>query len=75
VRIASTGSSLEADIAGIIPLISPIPAAIAVPINMFQGDRTNSKSPVKDEAIKELKAFRIAYPDYQLPADLKMLNE
>lgn len=29
----------------------------------------------KDEALKELKAFRIAYPDYQLPADLKMLNE
>ncbi|NOR73026.1 MAG: hypothetical protein GQ467_04065 [Mariprofundaceae bacterium] len=29
----------------------------------------------KDEALKELKAFRIAYPDYQLPADLKTLNE
>jgi hypothetical protein len=29
----------------------------------------------KEEAIKELKLFRAAYPDYELPADLKMLNE
>ncbi len=53
VLIASTGSSLDAEIAGKIPETNPIPAEIAVPINIFHGDNTNSKSPVNDEAIIE----------------------
>ena len=46
VLIASTGSSRDAEIAGTIPEIKPITAETAVPINMFQGDSTNLKSPV-----------------------------
>lgn len=48
--MASTGSSLEAEIAGIIPAIKPITAETAVPMNIFQGERMNSNSPVNWEA-------------------------
>ena len=48
--MASTGSNLEAAIAGIIPEINPITAETMVPINIFHGDKTNSKSPVNCEA-------------------------
>ena len=51
--MASTGSSLDAEIAGIIPEINPIAADIIVPINMFVGESTNSKSPVKLDAIMD----------------------
>lgn len=51
VRIASTGSSLAAEIAGMIPEINPIMAETKVPINMLKGDNTNSKSPVNWDAI------------------------
>jgi hypothetical protein len=44
VRIASTGSSLEAVIAGRIPDINPIAAANPVPKTIFVILRTNSKS-------------------------------
>ena len=53
VLIASTGSNFEAEIAGRIPEIKPIAAEIAVPMNIFQGESTNSKSPVKLDAIIE----------------------
>ena len=43
-RIASTGSILDAVIAGIIPAITPIATAIDVPINAFFGDNKNPKS-------------------------------
>ena len=51
--MASTGSSLEADMAGRIPEIKPIMAAMAVPMNIFQGESTNSKSPVNEDAMSE----------------------
>jgi hypothetical protein len=51
--MASTGSKRLAVIAGKIPDISPISAAINVPKTMFFKDKINSKSPEKTEAIKE----------------------
>ena len=39
--IASTGSNLEAEIAGIIPEINPIKAANPEPNNMFEALKTN----------------------------------
>lgn len=42
--IASTGSNLEAEIAGIIPEINPINAAKPEPNNIFAALKTNSKS-------------------------------
>jgi hypothetical protein len=50
VLIASTGSSLDAEIAGRIPAISPITAETIVPINILVGDNINSKSPVNCDA-------------------------
>jgi len=50
VLIASTGSSLEADIAGITPEIRPISVESEKPKNIFQKDRTKLKEPVKLEA-------------------------
>lgn len=44
VLMASTGSSLEAAIAGRIPEISPIIAAKPVPKRIFPSPNTNSKS-------------------------------
>ena len=46
--IASTGSNLEAEIAGIIPEINPIKAANPEPNNMFEALNTNSKSKALD---------------------------
>jgi hypothetical protein len=51
--IASTGSNLEAEIAGIIPEISPIKAANPDPNNMFAALNTNSKSNA-EERIKAI---------------------
>ena len=55
VRIASTGSSLEAVIAGRIPDINPINAASPVPKKIFAILRTNSNSNtlVKTKAIAQ----------------------
>ena len=53
VRIASTGSKLEAFIAGKIPETNPIAAAITVPIIILKGDKTNSKSGVNAEAMRD----------------------
>lgn len=50
-RIASTGSSFEAVIAGIIPEIKPIKAAKPEPNNMFEVLSTNSKSKALDNTI------------------------
>lgn len=50
VLIASTGSNLDAEIAGSIPDIKPIAALIAVPTSIFHGESTNSKSPVNCDA-------------------------
>jgi hypothetical protein len=36
--------------------------------------RTLLEQKKRDEAIKELEAFKTAYPDYQLPADLKVVK-
>ena len=44
VLMASTGSSLEAEIAGNIPDINPIMAANPVPKRIFPIPKTNSKS-------------------------------
>jgi hypothetical protein len=49
--MASTGSNLDADIAGITPEIKPISVESEKPRNMFQKDSTKLKSPVKFEAI------------------------
>ena len=43
-RIASTGSNLEADIAGTIPAIKPMNAATPEPNNIYYVLNTNSKS-------------------------------
>jgi hypothetical protein len=51
--MASTGSNLEAEIAGRIPEISPMIAETTVPINILNGDRTNSKSPVNCDANRD----------------------
>lgn len=48
--MASTGSSLDAEIAGITPEIKPIKVESEKPINIFQNERTKLKSPVKFEA-------------------------
>ena len=48
-RIASTGSNFEAEIAGIIPAINPIKAAKPEPKSMFAVLNTNSKSNVLDK--------------------------
>ena len=53
--MASTGSNLEAEMAGSIPEIKPIAAETPVPIIMFLTERTNSKSPAIEEAIRETK--------------------
>jgi hypothetical protein len=50
--MASTGSSLDADIAGITPEINPIKVESEKPKNMFQNERIKLKSPVKFEAIR-----------------------
>ncbi len=47
--MASTGSNLEAEIAGIIPAINPIKAAKPEPSNMLDALNTNSKSKVLDK--------------------------
>ena len=56
--MASTGSNLEAEIAGSIPEIKPIAAETPVPIIMFFVESINSKSPAIQEAIKETKYTR-----------------
>ena len=48
--IASTGSNLEAEIAGIIPEINPIKAANPEPINILEALNTNSNSQADDKA-------------------------
>ena len=50
-RIASTGSNFEAEIAGIIPAIKPIKAAKPEPNNIFEVLKTNSKSNALDKTI------------------------
>ena len=50
-RIASTGSSFEAVIAGIIPETKPIKAAKPEPNNIFEVLSTNSKSKTLDNTI------------------------
>ena len=45
--MASTGSNLEAEIAGSIPEIKPIAAETPVPIIMFFVESINSKSPAR----------------------------
>lgn len=50
-RIASTGSNFEAEMAGIIPAINPIKAAKPEPNSMFEALNTNSKSKVLDKMI------------------------
>ena len=47
--MASTGSSLDADIAGIIPEINPITAANPEPNNILAALKTNSKSNTEDK--------------------------
>lgn len=51
--MASTGSNLEAEIAGIIPEINPIKAANPEPNNIFAALKTNSKSNA-EERIKAI---------------------
>jgi hypothetical protein len=53
VRIASTGSKRDAEMAGITPETSPMIVDNINPKNMLPGDNTNSKSPEKDEAMSE----------------------
>lgn len=47
--MASTGSNLEAEIAGIIPEINPIKAAKPEPNNILAALNTNSKSNTEDK--------------------------
>lgn len=51
VRIASTGSSLDALHAGTIPEINPIVTATADPKTILPKESTNLKSPVIEDAI------------------------
>ena len=62
--IASTGSNLEAEIAGIIPEINPIKAANPEPINILEALNTNSKSKADDKtkAINQTKNIPTSHP-------------
>lgn len=51
--MASTGSNLEAEIAGNIPEIKPIAAEITVPMTIFPIDNTKLNSPVIEDANSE----------------------
>ena len=54
VRMASTGSNLDAESAGKTPDINPINVDKENPINIFQKDKTNSKSSTAKEATIEI---------------------
>lgn len=58
-RIASTGSNLEAEMAGIIPATNPIKAANPEPNNMFDALNTNSKSNVFDNTMAMIQTKNI----------------
>ncbi len=69
--IASTGSNLEAEIAGIIPEINPIKAANPEPINILDTLNTNSKSKPMIK-LKQLTILK-TYPQFlQLRIELQL---